>query len=248
MNVDAATIERMVREVLRETQGTTPVRDNPAKTPKTESKLLSIPAVGTPAAEPAPASTAVVIGERIITADLLKEQTQPGTKVVVSKRAIITPAAQDYLRNFRITLERNETSTGLPSGSNSVRWKIYLSSIADHTVRAIDVVCQQRNQVTRELTGTASEAANLAVSAVSRAEVAGVIVVTAAPELVACRANRNTIIRAAVVSDLAGWSRMQLQLKPNVVCISPQSRSFMELQNLLVKVVTGPAPEAPSDW
>ena len=128
-----------------------------------------------------------------------------------------------------------------------VRWKILLSNVAEHTARAIDVVCQQRSLVQRELVGSATESATAAVTAISRAEVAGVIVVTTAPELVACRTNRNSVVRAVVVSDLAGWSRIQPQLKPNVVCISPQGRGFMELQNIINKVVSGPAPDS-ADW
>lgn len=245
MNVDAATIERMVREVLSQAQPRTAVRDNAVTT--APEKLLTVPAVSTTPAESKQTPPATVIPDRIITADLLAESVKPGAKIVIAKRAIITPAANDYLRNNRITFERQET-TQSGSSQESVRWKILVSGVAEHTVRAVDTVCQQRHHVTRDIIGTATEAANLAISAICRAEVTGVIVVTGSPEVSACRANRNTSIRAAVVSDLQSWLRIQSQLRPNVVCISPQGRSFMELQNVLNKVVTGSAPEAPSDW
>lgn len=249
MNFDAVTIERMVREVLDQVQHP----DN-FRTPAASStgKLLTVPSATTNVT-PTPAVpvnvpvAAVVIRERIVTADVLKEQAKPGSKVVIAKQAILTPAAQDYVRAFRVALERSDTS---PAGNSvaTVQWKILLSSVAEHTARAIDVVCQQRSNVQRELSGTALEAASAAVSAITRAEVAGVIVVTAAPQLVACRANRNIAIRAAIVTDLASWQQVQPQLRPNVVCISPQGRSFMELQNVVSRVLTSPAPEIPADW
>ncbi len=243
MNFDAVTIERMVREVLDQVQRPGNLRTTPASTNNT---LLTVPTAPTPAPI-AGATQAVVIAERIVTADVLKDQTQPGSKVLIAKQAILTPSALDYVRNYRLTLERSDTSaTG--NSTAAVRWKIVLSSVAEHTVRAIDAVCQHRNYLQREFSGTGSEAVSAAVSAISRAEVAGVIVVTAAPHVVACRVNRNLAIRAAVVTDLASWQSVQPQLRPNVVCISPQGRGFMELQNVINKVLTSPAPEIPVDW
>lgn len=245
MNVDAATIERMVREVLSQTQPRAAVREDAVT--KAPEKLLTVPAVSTTQAESRQTPSATVIRDRIITADLLQDSVKAGAKIVIAKKAIITPAANDYLRNNRITFERQET-TQYGTSQGSVRWKVLISGVAEHTVRAVDAVCQQRHHVTRDIIGTSAEAANSAISAICRAEVAGVIVVTDSPEVVACRANRNTSIRAAVVNDLQSWSRIQNQLQPNVVSLSPQGRSFMELQNVLNKVVTGPAPIAPSDW
>jgi ribose 5-phosphate isomerase RpiB len=247
MNFDAVTIERMVREVLDQVQRPASVRTNAVPTNNTLLKVPVAAPVVTPSVPAVVTVPTVVIRERIVTADVLKDQTKPGSKVVIAKKAILTPAAQDYLRNFRIAIERSDTS---PVGNSvaAVRWKILLSSVAEHTARAIDAVCQQQSTVQHELSGTAIEAVSTAVSAISRAEVAGVIVVSAAPQVVACRANRNHLIRAAVVSDLASWQQVQPQLRPNVVCINPRDRGFMELQNVINKVLTSPAPEVPAGW
>lgn len=247
MNVDAATIERMVREVLSQTQPSAPVRPSSTAASNIPDKLLTVPSVGTPTQEKPAATNAVMIRDRIVTADLLQEHAKPGSKIVIAKKAILTPAAQDYLRNSRITFERADASAAEASPSLA-RWKILVSGVTEHTIRAVESVCHQRANVKREIVGSASESAVAAVSAISRAEVAGVIVVTTSPEVVACKANRQTAVRATAVTDLPSWSRVQTQLKPNVVCVSPQARSFMELQNLLNKVVTGPAPAAPTDW
>lgn len=247
MNFDAVTIERMVREVLSQTQAPASVRNSTASIAKAQETLLSVPTVGTPKPEVSATPIAVVIQDRIVTADLIKEQAKPGEKIVITKQAILTPAAQDYLRNYRIAFERRDTVSAGASQAN-VRWKVLVGGVADHTLRAIETVCQQRSQVQRELVGSANEAVSAAISSICRAEVGGVIVVTNKPDVVACLANRQHAIRAAVIGDLASWLRLQPQLKPNVVCISPQGRSFMELQNILNKVVTGPAPEVQADW
>lgn len=241
MNFDAVTIERMVREVLSEVQR--PALVPPSETPRPKT-LLTVPtapvrSVDTPAA--------VVLRERVITADVLNAQVPPGSKVIIGPKSIVTPSAQDYLRQNRIIVERGETTT---TGGNvsGVRWKILMSSVTDQTARAVDVICGQRSQLNREISGSAVEAATSAISAITRAEVAGVMVLTGHPQVVACRANRNAAIRAAVVTDLAGWHQTQTQLKPNVVCISPRERGFMELQNLINKVLSAPAPEVPEGW
>lgn len=247
MNFDAVTIERMVREVLNQVQAPADIRGSTASVVKVQEAILSVPTVGATKPPAIPTTSAVVIQERIVTADLIKEQAKPGETIVITKQAILTPAAQDYLRNYRIAFERRDTTQPGTSQSN-VRWKVLVSGITDHTLRAIDTVCQQRSQVQRELAGSANEAVSAAISSVCRAEVGGVIVVTNKPDVVACLANRQSAIRAAVIGDLASWSRVQPQLKPNVVCISPHGRSFMELQNILNKVVTGPVPEVPADW
>ncbi len=249
MSFDAVTIERMVREVLNQIQPPASVREVPAPIQKT---LLTIPATPVAAtkvatAPVAPTVQAVVLRERVVTADLLKENAQPGWKVVIAKHAILTPAAQDYLKNYRIAFERSDTSAAGTSVS-TVRWKVLMSSVSDHAVRAVDAVCRQRNQVQKELVGNAAEAAGLAVSAINRADVAGVIVLTTTPELMACRANRSSFIRAAVVTDLTAWPKVEIQMRPNVVCLSPHGRGFMEIQNMVTKVVTGLVPEVPDSW
>lgn len=241
MNFDAVTIERMVREVLSEVQRPAPV---PPSEPPRHRTLLTVPtapvrSVDTPAV--------VVLRERVITADVLKAQVPPGSTVIIGPKAIITPSAQDCLRHNRIIVERGETTT-TDGNVSGVRWKILLSSVTDQTARAVDVICGQRSQLTKEISGSAVEAAALAISAIARAEVAGVLVLTGHPHVVACRANRNTAIRAAVVTDLAGWHQTQTHLKPNVVCINPRERGFMELQNLINKILSAPAPEVPEAW
>src|SRR4051812_13528324 len=104
MQFDAAAIERMVQDVLKQLQPSA----STSATPVTAAKLLSVPtqkitsiatptaAVAVPAKAEQPTSPPrVVLSDRVITADLLKEKAKPGTQIVIGVKSLITPAAQD---------------------------------------------------------------------------------------------------------------------------------------------------------
>jgi hypothetical protein len=253
MQFDAATIERMVQDVLRQLQPS----PGTSVTPIAPAKLLSVPtqqtaaptvAVGEPAKVEQPASPPqVVVSDRVITADLLREKARPGTQIVIGVKSLITPAAHDYLKLNRITWERG-TSNPTATTATSISWKILGSSVSESARKAVTAVCQQRPQIKFELVGTATEAAKSAVAAISRGEVPGVIILTSAVNVVACKVNRNQSIRAAIVSDLKSWNAAETNMSPNVVCIDPADRSFMELQNILNRIVSKAPPEAPAGW
>jgi phage host-nuclease inhibitor protein Gam len=256
MQFDAATIERMVQDVLRQLQ---PSSSTPA-TPVTPAKLLSVPTQQTinfptptaadvvPQKMGQPASPSqVVLSDRVITADLLKEKAKPASQIVIGVKSLITPAAQDFLKLNRITWERG-TSSPTALTAKSISWRILGSSVSEAAKKAVTAICQQRPQVKFELVGTATEAAKSAVAAISRGEVPGVIILTSAANVVACKVNRNQSIRAAIVSDLKSWNAAETTLYPNVACIDAADRSYMELQNILNRIVSKPPSEAPAGW
>jgi hypothetical protein len=84
-----------------------------------------------------------------------------------------------------------------------------------------------------EIVGAPMEAAAMATSLIGTAECDGVIVFTEFAEFIACKANRNERVRAAVMHDARQWEHVMRTLGANVVCISPVGRSFVELRNLL---------------
>ncbi|MDB5388619.1 MAG: hypothetical protein JWM11_4265 [Planctomycetaceae bacterium] len=240
MQFDAATIERMVRDVLRQIQpaSSSPPLSSPASPNST--LLLSVPdkqVEVTRRTEQPIVTPRIVLADRIITADLLKEKAKPASQLIIGPKSIITPAAQDFLRLNRINWERGPTTPAADS-IPSVGWRILISSANEPIKKAIAALCQQRTQIKHELVGTATEAATAVVTAMSRGEVPGMIVVTAAAHAVACRVNRQASIRAAAVSDLKSWNAAETSLHPNVVCVDPSERSFMELQNLLNRIVS----------
>src|SRR4051812_7512876 len=102
MQFDAVTIERMVQDVLKQLQP-------PAKIDSQASgatKLLSVPATKSAVSEEirkVVVPPSLVLADRIITADLLKEKTSPASQIVIGPKSIITPAAQDFLRLNHIT-------------------------------------------------------------------------------------------------------------------------------------------------
>lgn len=250
MQFDAATIEQMVQDVLKQLQ---PV-SAPASPPilpavsvmTTESKP-TVPPGAEARADTPNARPQVNLTDRIITADLLKEKISPASQVLIGSKSIITPAAQDFLRLNRITWQRSGTATssaGLPTPT----WQILINSVNESVKKAVAGTWQQRAHVKQELVGTATEAATAVLTAISRAEIKGIIVVTTAAHAVACRVNRHQAVRAAVVTDLRSWSTAETTLQPNVACVDPTERSFMELQNILNRIVSKPAAGPPAGW
>jgi hypothetical protein len=250
MQFDAATIERMVRDVLKQIQPSSAA----GSTSQGTSTLLAVPQTKTAVAaapETQVVPVRVILGDRIITADLLKEKIRPASQLVIGAKSIITPAAHDFLKLNRITWERGTTNPAASSASAAapvVGWRIVVSSVNESVRKAVAAIAQQRPQVKQDLVGTAQEAATSVLSAMSRAEVPGIVVVTSNAHAVACRVNRNSLVRAAVVSDLKSWSAVETSMYPNVVCIDPAERSFMELQNVLNRIVSKPVAEPPADW
>ena len=96
-----------------------------------------------------------------------------------------------------------------------------------------------------EIVGQPLEAAVLATSLVSTAECDGVVIFTEQAELIACRANRNERVRAAVMQNPKQWEQVTRTLSANVVCISPIGKTFIELRNLL-RECSGTRPQQPS--
>lgn len=256
MQFDAATIERMVQDVLNQLQ---PASSKSA-IPDSPAKLLSVPTqslanITTPAAAGVapiqvkqPASPPrVVLQDRVITADLLRENAKPASQIVIGVKSLITPAAQDFLKLNRITWERGTSSPTAPTAA-PVNWRILGSSVSEAAKKAVAAVCQQRPQIKFELVGTATEAAKSAVAAISRGEVPGVIILASATNVVACKVNRNQAIRAAIISDLKSWNAAETTLYPNIACIDPADRSYMELQNILNRITSKPPADAPAGW
>ena len=188
-----------------------------------------------------------VISERVVTADILKHQAQPGGKLTIDPKSIITPAAHDFLRLNKIDWARGASVAGKPAVVET-KWMIILSRISEHVKKAVETLSQKRTDVKVEVVGMPVEAAQLAMSEMARASVPGIVILSNAAHAVCCRVNRNKNVRSAVITDLKTWSSVVHSFSPNVVCIDPAERSFMELQNLLNKIVSEPPGLPGSEW
>ena len=85
------------------------------------------------------------------------------------------------------------------------------------------------------------------MGSISKAEHDGVAILSEYAEIIACRANRNERVRAAVISDRKQLELTMQHLGVNVVCINPNGRTFIEMRNLL-RDCAAKRPVAPAGW
>lgn len=227
----------------------------PVELPKPQSAVKVAPASAA-----APASTAsTVIGTApavtttstiiellgpIITADVLDASVRPGQTIRIGRNSILTPSARDWLNSKRTPWSRQDRGTSATSTAKA-RWQIILQTVTP-TVRSLqDGLRRMSDGWKIELVGQPLEAARLATALVSTAECDGVVVFTEQADLIACQANRNERVRAAVMQNNKQWEQVMQTLSANVVCISPIGRTFIELRNLL-RDCAGTRPQAPA--
>lgn len=185
----------------------------------------------------------------IITADLLEKSVRPGQKLWIGRTSILTPSARDWLHSKQSSWSRIEKHGGTASTSMGIRsrWQIILQTVTP-TVRALHDSLRRLSEAwTVEVVGQPREAVALATNQISTAECDGVVIFTEQAELIACQANRNDRVRAAVIQNAKQWDQVVRTLGANVVCVCPIGRTFMELRSLL-RDVAGTRPMTPAGW
>lgn len=223
-------IEQIVANVLAELQPPPPVR-----APVASSSPLPTP--------PKVITSIVEIESPVVTADLLAARVQSGQAVRISPRSILTPSARDWLAQRKITWTRNSGAKSSPSHA-SARWQLVIASVTP-------AVATLRNSLAgwkTDLLGTPQEAAEAANRAISTGEADGVLGLCRAAEVVACIANRNPKVRAAVLHTIGELGELATHLNPNVLVINPQGKSFIELRNLTRAVGALSTPGNSSPW
>lgn len=203
----------------------------------------------TPAASSsgAPSGTTPFIEEPVITQDLLIGRVNGSRTVRVGTRAILTPSARDFLRVRGIECVR-ETGGGSASEiAARPRWIALVSKATSTVTSALPSLGDGNSKLEQRLVGSPVEAAQHGIGLLCRGEAAGIAVFTDEPEAVACVANRNASVRAAVVASVAQATALQRSLGVNFAAINPVGLSLFELRNLL-RVVTSCVPTAPANW
>lgn len=221
MNFDKAQVDTIVRNVLEQLQGT--------------SKAQSSAGV----------SASTVFQESVLTEELLTQKLNGAKQIEIGAKSVLTPSARDFLRKRNIEYVR-KTDTISTTGAN---WRAIVVQTTGALASALnDMEQTSTHNWDRELVGTNCEAIEYAVSALCRAEVNGAVILTAKPESVACRANRNQKIRAATIECVLQTKQLKADLNPNLLCINPENKSYIELRNLLRASASGDAPRVPTDW
>ncbi|WP_298860678.1 hypothetical protein [uncultured Gimesia sp.] len=194
----------------------------------------SAPSVSTP-------DSSVVLSDKVITADLLAEKIKGQSVVGIAAESILTPSAKDYLREFNVSVHRPAavaSSKGL-----GTTWRAIVLSNSSAVENALETIEQQTNtRWSQELSASLEESVNDAISSLCRADAAGIVLFAEAAEMAACLANRNQKIRAASIQDVNQLRNVISQMRPNLICVNPLQKSFIELRNLIKTFVNAGVP------
>jgi hypothetical protein len=174
--------------------------------------------------------------DSIISADVLAEKVAGRKTVVVGARAIVTPSARDWLRHNKVELIHGATATTVSAAMKSD--KLVITHSASQTIDRVleDASRQSNGGWNRNSVESAEDAAKKAIGELRRASSRVIVVLTSEPEVVACLANRNEKVKAAVVADAAAVARVKSGLDGNVFVVDPAGRSFFELRNILRQI------------
>ncbi len=177
--------------------------------------------------------SSVILTEKVITADLLAKKIKGQSAVGIAATSILTPSAKDYLREFRVSVHRPASVTSSPKEQGAL-WRAIVLSNSPAVENSLATIEQQTNtRWSQELSASLEEATKDAISSLCRADAAGVVLFAESAEKAACLANRNQKIRAAAIQDVNHLRSVITQLSPNLICINPAQKSFIELRNLV---------------
>lgn len=205
-------------------------------------------ATGTVAARPVDSAVAipekaqgVSLIEPVITADVLQQHVNGSRSFRIGKNSLLTPTAHDYIRTHGLTWSRATAATS----NNVATWLALVVKSAPHVTGALDQLTATWRQ---ELLSTAGEAARRAVSAISRAEADGVVIITDNPQAAACLGNRSPNIRAAAVTDANDLDAAIKAIGVNLVTIDPTRIGGFQLRQLLRRFSEAGRPQPPVNW
>jgi hypothetical protein len=186
----------------------------------------------------------LVISAAVITAELLEKQANNSKSLRIGPRSILTPSACDFLRTHDIQWSRASGDAG-SSSPTAARWRAIVVAASSSLDSALGDA--KLTGWSRQLSGCGREAADSAVGAICRAEIDGAVILCKSPAAAACRANRNSRIRAAVATSSAEIREIAGAMGANLYCIDPTGKSSFELRNMLREIASAPARPA-GEW
>ena len=222
MTVDAAYIDQIVQNVMREMKSrvTVPaVASAPTATSQTK------PATTTEA------PTALTIAAKVVSEDILVAARVAGRTIVLQAGAIITPSGKDYIRKNGVTVAGsalNKPAT-VSTGSFSV--------VGNHAT------CQSAASTAGWKTSAVSNEHDAALAASQSLKNGITVTCGGEPSVVACLLNRNPDVRAAVITKATNLITLTTVMSPQVVCLDSSGWSFGDILKLLRSLSAANRPQ-----
>lgn len=228
MNLAEIDIDRIVKGVLKDIQ-----RSDVGPSIFAEKKEVVKPNNGT--------QNGVRITGRVITADLLAENKKQAAVIQLEPKAIITPAARDYIKEHGLII-----ATGISASCNAKKnetkrnagdWLAITVQGSDLLNTAMDSVSRETQIVWgKETASSVEQAAKRSVEEIGLGR-AGVLIVADKIAMAACLVNRNDKVRGVAVRCSHDFAEVA-ELNANVVCLPGNGLSFTDYRNILKSIVS----------
>jgi hypothetical protein len=234
MSPTVADIERVVRQVLAEMAA--------APADSASSATIETPMPSAPSEPKAPAD-ALVLTDRVVTLAQLEGRTAAMRRLIVPQGAVVTPAVRDELRRRRMTLEygngRRQTS--------DVRCRLAVWNVSKRYDPAPLMAAVEREGIPAHLeTSTCLIATTDALAPeVRRGDTVGLIL-TRAPAVALCLANRHAGVRAVIGLDAPQVAADLAAVGGNVLAVDWAACTLFQIKQMIAELCSG-APRACPD-
>ncbi|MCP4171751.1 MAG: hypothetical protein GY758_13365 [Fuerstiella sp.] len=180
------------------------------------------------------AAPVAVLQQKVITEDTLAAADAAGHSLAIPAGAVITPSGHDYIRRHAVSI-----SSGLPSASTATTGT--LISVGDCTAASSAAAAANWTIVAA---GCEFEAAAEAEQVTERHPVA---CCSRQPSIAACLVNRDSSIRAAVVTQNTDMNLLFSAMNPQVICLDSNGWTFTELRRLFRRI-SAVSRATPAGW
>jgi hypothetical protein len=218
MTISTEFINQIVRNVMREMQSRVSTVD------------AAVPVVVNLVKE----AEVLSLGPRVISENVLVEANAAGRTISLQAGAVITPSGRDYIRRHHVRVSSQVGGRSTPAVSG-----IFIAVGTHATLQsAASAAGWKTLTATSEFAAAALASDNLknGIVACGGGE----------PSVVACLLNRNTSVRAAVVTRTTNLVTLTTAMNPQVLCLDSSGWSFGELLRLLRGLAA--AVVVPKDW
>jgi hypothetical protein len=214
-------IDAVVREVMRRLQAGA-AADSPSRPPQIAALTASADEAGS-----------LTMLQSVIAVATLQGRLDGIRQLIVGRRAVVTPAARDLLRQRGVQLVRQNASASVAGRRASIR----VCLTADvHPAWAKSAHTAEARGASILLQGAELPAVVAALAAeFSQHPDQAAIVISGRPALAACALNRQPTVRAAVWSPGQSWEALQADVQPNVLVLDATGHGPYQLPLLAAR-------------
>lgn len=163
------------------------------------------------------------IQERVVTVATLAGQVERARRVTVLQRAVVTPAARDFLSERKIELVRRSEATRTTEAPAS-HLLVGVAEVQVEPSRWLYASLGRRIEFEQLPSTCLTSVVDALAEPVARWERCGLLF-TASPEAAVCLANRKSGVRAILATNVDGVKRARQSMAANLLVVEPAAHS-----------------------